>query len=114
MRESVPIRSLKHVLMVVVGIAAVAVVLVFAGCGSGGSVGGSSPHDRIASICQSSTKGQYDCTCVADKIEASGYDTDTAVDQLQTVINSVNSSGDLALLPQPVLDALSLCRATPS
>jgi hypothetical protein len=112
MRHLVRIKSVKQVFLAVVGIATIVLLLAIAGCGGSGSAA-STPQDSIASICESTTGGEYDCSCVADAVVSSGYDTDLEISELETAANAANQSGDLTTLPQPVLNALGSCPKAP-
>jgi hypothetical protein len=88
-------------------------MLVIAGCGGSTSTA-SAPTDRIKTLCENTTDGEYDCTCVADALVKIGYDTDAEISPLEAAVTTANDSGDLTVLPQPVLAALGSCRASQS
>jgi hypothetical protein len=111
MRQTVQNRSVKQVFKGVLGIALLLLALGILGCGGSGG-GGSPNHDKLTSICESATKGQFDCSCVADRVEASGYNNPASISQLQAIAKQAEDTGYPAALPQPVLTALDSCKAS--
>jgi hypothetical protein len=108
MRQQVPTRSFKHAFRGALAGLAVLAVLALGACG--GSSSETDTHARLSDLCQQTTSRDSDyCGCVADHVIGMGYDTEAEIDQLEALVSSIDDSGTVTQLPQPVIESLNAC-----